>query len=335
MSEEEREAERGNLDTLDRLEGDDRIPVGISACLLGEEVRYNGGHKRHRYVEQVLGRYFEYHPLCPEVAIGLGVPRPPIRLVGDPATPRAVHVDDADHDVSDALRDYGRSQGQALNGQISGYILKAKSPSCGMERVKVYDRKGMPSGNGRGLFADEIMQTQPVLPVEEEGRLNDPNIRDNFIERVFVFDRWRRLQQEGVTAARLVNFHTQHKFLILAHDQAAYRQLGRLVAEAGKGDPVELAERYIQDLMAALSKHASRRDHSNVLMHLAGYFKKHLDGPDREELHECIHAYRRGAYPLLVPLTLLRHHLRRHPDGYLAEQHYLNPFPRALGSGER
>ncbi|MCP1728376.1 uncharacterized protein YbgA (DUF1722 family)/uncharacterized protein YbbK (DUF523 family) [Natronospira proteinivora] len=326
-------AARGGV--LPRLSGSDRIPVGISSCLLGEEVRYNGGHKRHRYVEQVLGRYFDYLPLCPEVAIGLGVPRPPIRLVGDPDAPRAVHVDQPDHEVSQDLSGYGRRQGQRLAGHISGYILKAKSPSCGMERVKVYDRKGMPTGSGRGLFAAELMAAQPVLPVEEEGRLNDPHIRDNFIERVFVYDRWRRMISEGLTNKALVNFHTQHKFLILAHDQAAYRALGRKVALAGQKDVQTLAGEYIETLMKALSRHASRRNHANVLMHMAGFFKKKLDAQDREELHESIHAYRRGDHPLLVPLTLLRHHLHRHPDTYIAEQHYLDPFPRELGSGER
>lgn len=316
--------------------GPERIPVGISSCLLGEEVRYNGGHKRSRYVQDVLGRYFDYVPLCPEVAIGLGVPRPPIRLVGGSGDrPRAVHVDDPENDVTERLDDYGREQGRALDGQISGYILKAKSPSCGMERVKVYDRKGMPSGNGRGIFADALMREQSLLPVEEEGRLNDPAIRDNFIERVWVYDRWRRLVNDGLTPAALVNFHTQHKFLILAHDQAAYRSLGPIVAEAGKGDIEERARKYVTRLMAALRKHASRRDHSNVLNHMAGYFKKQLDARDREELAETIESFRRGDIPLLVPLTLLRHHLRRNPEAYIAGQHYLDPFPRQLGSGER
>lgn len=313
-----------------------RIPVGISACLLGEEVRYNGGHKRDRYVRETLGRYFDYIPLCPEVAIGLGVPRPPIRLVnaGDNA-PRAVHVDDPENDVTDRLADYGQEQGRALNGRISGYILKAKSPSCGMERVKVYDRKGMPSGNGRGIFAEALMREQSLLPVEEEGRLSDPGIRDNFVERVWVYDRWRRLINEGLTPAGLVNFHTQHKFLILAHDQAAYRSLGPIVADAGKRELEECAREYVTRLMAALRKHASRRDHANVLTHMAGFFKKHLDDRDREELAESIESFRQGEVPLLVPLTLLRHHLRRHPDAYIAGQHYLDPYPRQLGSGER
>ncbi|WP_406672082.1 YbgA family protein [Natronospira sp.] len=324
------------MQTLDAsAEQDGRIPVGISSCLLGEEVRYNGGHKRHRYVEQVLGRYFRYLPFCPEVAIGMGVPRPPIRLVGDPDAPQARQVNDPSRDFSDALRAYGREQAANLDGQISGYILKAKSPSCGMERVKVYDVKGMPTGQGRGLYAEALMARHPCLPVEEEGRLNDPNLRDNFIERVFVYDRWRRLQAEGLDAGSLVQFHTQHKFLILAHDQQAYRELGRLVAGAGKGDIQALAEQYLSQLMQALSKHASRRDHANVLMHLAGFFKKQLDGGDRQELEDSIQAYRRGEHPLLVPLTLLRHHLRRHPEAYVAGQHYLDPFPRELGSGER
>lgn len=314
----------------------ERIPVGISSCLLGEEVRYNGGHKRNRYVQDILGRYFDYIPLCPEVAIGLGVPRPPIRLVGNhDEAPRAVHVDAPDNDVTDRLAGYGHEQGRALAGRISGYILKAKSPSCGLERVKVYDRKGMPSGNGRGIFADALMREQSLLPVEEEGRLNDSDIRDNFVERVWVYDRWRRLVNEGLTPAALVKFHTQHKFLILAHDQAAYRSLGPIVADAGKGNLEERAGEYVTRLMAALSKHASRRDHANVLTHMAGFFKKQLDDRDREELADAIESFRLEEVPMLVPLTLLRHHLRRHPEAYIAGQHYLDPYPRHLGGGER
>jgi uncharacterized protein YbgA (DUF1722 family)/uncharacterized protein YbbK (DUF523 family) len=314
---------------------DNRIPVGISACLIGEEVRYNGGHKRHRYVHEVMGRHFRYLPVCPEVAIGLGVPRPPIRLVGSAEAPRAVEADHPERDSTDALAAYGREQADALAGQISGYILKAKSPSCGMERVKVYDHNGVPAGAGRGIYAEALIRRHPTLPVEEEGRLNDPDIRDNFVERVYVFDRWRRMQLAGLTAGRLVDFHSQHKFLILAHDQAAYRRLGRIVADAGTTPIADLAQRYLELLMQALAKHASRRDHANVLMHVAGFFKRELDAGDRQALHDSIHAYRRGEHPLLVPLTLLRHHLRRHPEPYLEKQQYLDPFPRELGGGER
>lgn len=312
----------------------ERIRVGISSCLLGEEVRYNGGHKRHRYVQQVLGRYFDYVPVCPEVAIGLGVPRPPIRLAGSPENPRAVDTTDPERDYTEALASYGRHMAAELV-DISGYILKSKSPSCGMERVKVYDHNGVPSGSGQGIYAAEIMRANPVLPVEEEGRLNDPNIRDNFLERVWVYDRWRRMLAEGLTPGALVAFHTRNKFLVLAHDQEAYRQLGRLVADAGSGRIEACAEEYIHLMMRALSRHATRRAQANVLMHMAGYFKRVLDGDDRQELADSIEAYRRGDQPFLVPLTLLRHFLRKHPDGYLQAQTYLDPYPRELGSGER
>ncbi len=324
------------MDEADRSDsdGEEKIPVGISSCLLGEEVRYNGGHKLDRYIRQVLGQYFKFIPVCPEVAIGLGVPRPPIRLVGDPDAPRAVDVTDPDRDVTEDLAAHGRRMAGELSG-ISAYLFKSRSPSCGMERVKVYGDKGAPAGKGQGIYAREIMRANPLLPVEEEGRLNDPLLRDNFLLRVHVYDRWRRMIARGVTPGALVEFHSRNKFLILAHDQQRYRRLGRIVANAGGGDIEAVAADYISLLMEALRKPASRRNQANALMHLAGYFKKLLDSGDRQELADSIEAYRRGERPLLVPLTLLRHHLRRHPDAYVEAQRYLEPFPRELGGIDR
>ena len=306
-----------------------KIRIGISSCLLGEEVRFDGGHKHDSYITGTLGLYFEFVPVCPEMAVGLGKPREPIRLEGDAERPRAVGTRSKDLDVTDALDAYGRRMGRELAG-ISGYLLKRASPSCGMERVKVYGPSGAPSRQGVGIYARALMETQPLLPVEEEGRLGDPVLRENFVQRVFVYHRWQQLAARGVTAAGLVNFHTRHKLIVMAHNQAAYRRLGQLVAGAGRGRIDALAGEYIAGLMETLRKRANRKGHANVLMHLMGYLKREIDGEDKTELVEAIDAYRRGLVPLVVPATLLRHHFRRHPDPYVEGQHYLEPHPREL-----
>ncbi|WP_018718432.1 YbgA family protein [Arhodomonas aquaeolei] len=305
------------------------IRVGVSACLLGEQVRFDSGHKRDRFVADVLADYFELIPVCPEVAIGLGTPRPPIRLVGDPDSPRAVGTRDAGKDVTTDLADYGRTMARRLEG-ISGYILKSKSPSCGMERVKVYTDTGHPAGSGTGIYAAEIMRANPMLPVEEEGRLNDPVLRENFIGRLYAYHRWQCLMAEGITPEALVDFHTRHKLILMSHSPERLRELGRLVARAGS-EPVEpLAEAYGEAFMATLRHRATRRRHTNVLQHLMGYLKGHLDGDDKAELLELIEDYRIGRVPLIVPVTLIKHHFRRHPEPYIDRQLYLHWQPAGL-----
>jgi uncharacterized protein YbgA (DUF1722 family) len=216
------------------------------------------------------------------------------------------------------------------NSDLSGYILKKGSPSCGMERVKVYTEAGMPARSGAGIYAQTLMAELPLLPVEEEGRLMDPVLRENFVERVFVHQRWQRLVDGGLTSAKLVDFHTEHKFSILAHDESGYREMGRLVAQAGQGDLDALAQRYVRLLMDALRQRATRKRHANVLMHILGYLKPRLDGADKEELLALIDRYRLGQVPLIVPITLLKHFLRRFPDPYINRQHYLQPHPAEL-----
>lgn len=305
------------------------IRVGISSCLLGEEVRFDGGHKRDAYVTGTLSQFFEFVPLCPEAAVGLGIPRQPIRLVRRGDGVRAVGVKDPGLDPTDALAEFGRQTASGL-GDVSGYILKNNSPSCGMERVRIYSEKGMPERKGVGIFAAALMDALPLLPVEEEGRLGDPVLRENFIERVFVYHRWQRLAEAGLSPGGLVDFHADHKYLIMAHSQAAYRELGRMVADAGSADLSVLADRYVAKLMSTLRKPASARQHVNVLHHLMGYLKRYLDADDRAELVEMIQQYRDGLVPLIVPITLLRHHFRRHPVAYVDRQHYLVPHPKEL-----
>lgn len=306
------------------------IKVGISACLLGEPVRFNGGHKESRLCSETLARHFEFIPVCPEVAIGLGTPRQPIRLVGDPDHPRAVGSVHAELDVTDALTSYGQQVATELH-DICGFVLMQKSPSCGMERVKVYQANGHPiEGGGSGLFAHALMQARPDLPIEEDGRLNDPVLRENFLTRIFAYAEWQRLVASGVTRKALVEFHSRYKYQLMATDPVQYKALGRLVATVGKQPLEAFAPSYFSQLMAALKKTASRGTHTNVLQHLSGYLKRDLGTQDKQELQRLIDQYREGVVPLVVPMTMLKHHFRRHPDRYVATQVYLQPHPEDL-----
>ncbi|ANX04654.1 YbgA family protein [Immundisolibacter cernigliae] len=304
-----------------------RLRLGVSACLLGQPVRYDGGHKRDGFVADLLGAHFDLLPLCPEVAIGLGVPRRPIRLVQTAAGLRVRGVHDPALDVTEALDGEAARVSRDLP-DLCGYVLKKNSPSCGMARVKTYTEAGMPTGRASGAYAAGLMARQPLLPVEEEGRLNDPPLRENFIERVFAYARWQALTASAVTGAALIDFHSRHKYQLLAYNQAAYRRLGPLVAGAGRRPAPQLLDQYGREFMAALARPASVGNHVNVLQHLAGYLKDALDPGDKTELQAAIDAYRTGRGPLLVPITLLRHHLRRYPQPWAARQTYLHPDPR-------
>jgi uncharacterized protein YbgA (DUF1722 family)/uncharacterized protein YbbK (DUF523 family) len=303
--------------------------VGISSCLLGQQVRFDGGHKKDGWITGPLAAFFDFLPVCPEVGIGLGIPRPTIHLVGDPERPRAVGSRDASLDVTVRLEDFAKAQLPQLAG-ISGYILKGKSPSCGMARVPVTSEKGMPAKVGVGIYARVIMERMPLLPVEEEGRLNDPVLRENFVTRVFVLHRWQQLRAEGITAARLIDFHSRQKYLVMAHSQAAYQRLGQMLSHLKQVDLEAVADMYAAELMTALARRVTRRRHVNVLHHIMGYLKDHIDAGDKAELIAAIEAYRREEVALVVPVTLLRHHLRKHPDPYMDKQVYLAPHPAKL-----
>ena len=306
------------------------IRIGVSACLLGREVRYDGGHKRDAFLVETFGRYVEWVPVCPEVELGLGIPRPTLRLERHGADVRLMMPKTGD-DHTDAMRSYAHKRVAALAGDdLCGYILKKDSPSCGMERVKVYDAHAIPSKSGRGLFAEALMQRYPNLPVEEEGRLNDPRLRENFVERAFAYRRVRALFTGRWTLGDLVAFHSAHKLQLLAHAPQTYAQLGRVVANA-KGMPrVALRDSYESQFMQGLTVLATRQRHTNVLQHMAGYFKKLLDDDSKQELHSVIDDYRRGLVPLVVPITLIRHYVRRFDVEYLRGQIYLEPHPKEL-----
>jgi uncharacterized protein YbgA (DUF1722 family)/uncharacterized protein YbbK (DUF523 family) len=303
--------------------------VGISSCLLGQQVRFDGGHKKDGWITGPLGAFFDFLPVCPEVGIGLGVPRPTIHLVGDPARPRALGSRDASLDVTARLEAFGIAQLPRLEG-LSGYILKSKSPSCGMARVPVTSEKGMPAKVGVGIYARVLLERMPLLPVEEEGRLNDPVLRENFVTRVYVLHRWQQLRVERMTAAKLIDFHSRQKYLVMAHSQAAYQRLGQMLSHLKQVDLEAVADMYVAELMAALARRVTSKRHVNVLHHIMGYFTDHIDAGDKAELLASIEAYRREEVALVVPITLLRHHLRRHPDPYMEKQVYLVPHPEKL-----
>jgi len=309
---------------------DDPIRIGVSACLLGSQVRYDGGHKYDRFVADTLAQHVTFVPVCPEFEIGLGVPRETLRLVRSADGPRLIgNETGTDHTV--AMRTYARRKVRELAQQgLCGYVLKKLSPSCGMERVKVYTPAGMPSTKGRGLFADELLRTLSLLPIEEEGRLNDPRLRENFIERIFAYHRLCTLFRDRWTVADLIRFQEREKLLLMAHEPAGQRELGRLVASAKRMSRPDGRNEYAQGFMHAIAKPAQPKRHVNVLQHAAGYFKTVMDEHDRHELLELIEEYRRGLVPLIVPITLLRHHVRKHDVGYLRGQSYLEPHPKEL-----
>jgi uncharacterized protein YbgA (DUF1722 family)/uncharacterized protein YbbK (DUF523 family) len=308
----------------------DRLKLGISACLLGERVRYNGGHKRSALCTEVLAEHFELVPVCPETAIGLGSPRPAIRLVGDADAPRALIPQENHRDLTAELRAQGARVAHQMD-DLSGFVLMHKSPSCGLHRVKLYRDNGhLAETSTRGVFAASLHQLRPELPLEDEGRLHDPVLRENFLNRVFVYGRWQRLLASGLTQQGLLDFHARHKYLLMANHPQQQKVLGRLLSNLASQELAELAPHYFRQLMAALSRPATRGSHSNVLQHLSGHLKQHLGNVERAELQQLIEQYRSGVIPLVVPLTLLRHHFNRHPDAYVAKQDYLRPYPDDL-----
>jgi uncharacterized protein YbgA (DUF1722 family)/uncharacterized protein YbbK (DUF523 family) len=316
----------------------DTIRIGISACLLGQEVRFDGGHKRDHFLTETFGRLVEWVAVCPEVEVGMGTPREPIRLVrgADPASSgseaqvRLVGVKSG-KDWTQSMRTWSADRLEQLATlDLCGYVLKKDSPSCGMERVKIYATPGMPDKSGVGLFAAALLARFPSLPVEEEGRLQDPRLRDNFVERVFAYRRLRTLFAGRWTTGELVRFHTAHKLVLLAHQPSAYAALGRLVATARQHPRAELRERYEREFMSALRRIATPKRHANVMQHVVGYFRTQLDADSRDELLALIEDHRNGIVPLIVPITLIKHHARRLGVEYLQGQVYLEPHPREL-----
>jgi uncharacterized protein YbgA (DUF1722 family)/uncharacterized protein YbbK (DUF523 family) len=304
------------------------LHIGISACLIGEKVRFDASNKPSNFCINELGNHVTYQSFCPEVAVGLPIPRPTIRQIKHD---NVIHVSrpDGSGDVTDALKMYGKKVAK-MTKHLSGYVFCAKSPSCGMERVKVYSPEGNAlKSDGIGAFAKEIMEANPILPCEENGRLNDPLIRENFVARIYAYKHWQTVVESGLTKHKLTTFHSQYKYTVMSHDLVAYKSLGQLLARADL--PLdEMANEYIFGLMTALKIKATRKKHANTLAHIQGYFSKHLKANERKELCDQINAYRTGLIPLIAPLTLINHYLLQHPKDYLTKQAYLSPYPDEL-----
>lgn len=309
-----------------------RLRIGISTCLLGRNVRYDGGHKRNAFLMDTLGDYVEWVPVCPEVDIGLGTPRPPIRL--ERATEGGIRLvmPDREEDLTERMLAYAEERVERLRSEgLAGYVLKSGSPSCGMERVKLWDANGVPSRDGVGLYAEVLRRSLPQLPTEEEGRLHDARLRENFIARIFARGRWLDFLSGGPTMHGLMAFHARHKYLLMSRDPEAARVLGRLLGGPEKEGGVEArAAAYEEGFSRALEVLPSRGRHTNVLQHMAGYVSEDIDAGDRAELATAIDGYRAGLIPLIVPVTLLRHYIRRLEVEYLADQVYLDPHPHEM-----
>lgn len=309
---------------------EEKIRLGISSCLLGNKVRYDGGHQHDQFLTHTLGRFADYVPVCPELECGLTVPREPLRLVGDADNPRLL-TSRSGEDHTDRMKRWAAVRLKELEQEnLDGFVFKRKSPSSGLERVKVYSPSGMPNNKGIGIFARAFMAHFPNLPVEDDGRLYDPLLRENFIQRIFVHKRWRVLVATSRKRGGLVDFHTAHKLLLLSHSEKDYREMGRLVARA-KDLPLDtLLSRYEEMLMATLKKHSTTAKHVNVLTHIFGYFKYHLSAAEKQQIQEVLTQYRQGLVPLIVPVTLLNFFVRKFKQDYLANQYYLDPHPLQL-----
>jgi uncharacterized protein YbgA (DUF1722 family)/uncharacterized protein YbbK (DUF523 family) len=307
-----------------------KIRLGISSCLLGNPVRYDGGHKLDRFLRDTLGKYVDYVPVCPEVECGLPVPRESMHLEGDFQTPRLL-TSRTRVDLTERMLTWSTKRIKELDTEnLCGFVFKSNSPSSGMERTKVYDAHGIPRKVGTGIFARLFMSHYPLLPVEDEGRLHDMAIRENFIERIFIYSRWRDLAERGISISSLLEFHTRHKLLVLAHSTKHYSLMGKLLAEANAFPPAQLYARYVDMLMEALKLKATIKKNTNVLQHLAGYFKKQLSTDEKQELQDLINQYHAGFLPLIVPVTMVNHYARKYQQAYLRSQFYLNPHPVEL-----
>jgi len=311
------------------------IQIGISSCLLGHKVRFDSGHKNNKFVVDVLSQYFEFKAFCPEVEIGLGIPRETIHLVNIDDDIRCVGTKTEDLDVTDALKDIAEQQ-KPWHSELSGYILKKSSPSCGMERVKIYKKSKQhtaPSMDGIGVYAKRLMENFPNLPIEEEGRLEDAGLRENFIKRIFIYARWQEMVASGLSISKLQTFHANHKYIFMSHNQNAGRALGKILAVKGKADAEmlnDISQKYLTDMMILLKTIANRKNNVNTLMHIQGYIKEHLDKDDKAELGDVISDYQKGLLPLIVPITLFRHHFRKHPHEYITDSYYMKPHPSEL-----
>lgn len=305
-----------------------KIKVGISSCLLGEKVRYDGGHKLDHYLKDTLGQFIEWIHVCPEVECGLSIPREAMRLVKVDDGIRLMTIK-SKVDQTEKMEIWIKEKLKKLESlDLCGFVFKSRSPSSGLYSAKVYTNDGKLIGKSAGLFAKAFSEYFKNIPVEEDGRLQNPSIRENFIERVFIYHRWHELKKSGFTYSKLVDFHTRIKLTLLSHSPVHYRNLGKMVAD-GKNNK-NIYEEYFSILMEGLKLKATVSKNTNVLYHIIGYFKKHLEPEDKNELLEIIENYHKGLIPLIVPITLINHYVKKFNIEYLKNQFYLNPYPIEL-----
>lgn len=307
------------------------IKIGVSSCLLGEKVRWNGDHKQDRYVREILGNYFEYVPVCPEMEVGMGVPRETVALYGTLEEPKMISKK-SKIDWTERMNRYLKDRiNQLTHDELSGYIFKSKSPSCGIARVPVFSETDRSKAmHGAGMFANAFIKNFPLVPIEDEGRLNDAKIRENFIVRVFCFNRLQKLFSKGFSKGAVVDFHTRHKFLLLAHSRNHYSELGKLVANVNSLNPKQFKTKYSELFMEALAYKSTAKKNADVLLHMMGFLKKVLTKGEKEDILSNIEDYRKELLPLIVPVTLIRHQVKKYKVEYLLDQIYLNPHPKEL-----
>lgn len=303
--------------------------IGVSACLLGQPIRFDGGHKKNRFLLDDCTRFFYLHSVCPEAELGLGIPRPAIQLRKYQQQVKLVFSKNPQHDLTQDMQSYSQQRIKDFN-QLDGFVFKKDSPSCGPQRVPVYnDKTGMRERNGTGIFAMTFKQQYPLVPVEDEGRLNDKNIRENFLERVYAHYRWRQLT-ENYDLAGFRDFHQNYKFILMAKSPMDSRALGQLVARANKTNLEYIRQQYIAKFMQVMALRPTPGQHVNVLMHILGYLKSKLDRQDKAELLSWFENYRQQQVSRVTPLVLLQHHFRRYPNDYMSRQYYFSPFPTEL-----
>ncbi|MFI5320801.1 MAG: YbgA family protein [Myxococcota bacterium] len=306
------------------------VRVGVSSCLLGSAVRWDGGHKRDAFLTEWLAPFVEWVPVCPELELGMGVPREPVHLRREGGELRMLG-NRSGADWTARMSAFAKRRASEIEAQeLCGYVLKRGSPSCGLENVPVRGSAVLGKRDGRGLFAAALAARMPSLPIEEEGRLNDAALRENWIERVFAYRRVRALFAARWTIGGLVAFHAAHKLQLLAHSPEAYRALGRMVARAKQTPRAELRASYERAFMRALAVRATRGRHVKVLEHCVGYLRGRADASVRASLAAQIADYRAGCLPLIVPVTMLRHYAVQLELEYLAQQLYLDPHPNEL-----
>lgn len=310
---------------------DKPIKLGISSCLMGKEVRYNGGHARDQFVIQTFTPYVDFVDICPEVECGMTVPREAIRLVGKSDNPRLLSTR-TEKDFTVQMQTWTEKRLDELGREeLCGFVFKSKSPSCARYRLKVYpEGGGQPKPEGIGMFTRAFIRKFHLIPVEEEGRLHDPQLREHFIERIFIMQRWRKLLSQPPARAPLIEFHTRHKMIFLSHNQAGYRRLGKLVGNLAEKSAVKAYEEYQQEMTRVLEHKSTPAKHVNVLMHMLGYFKKELQTDEKQEMLELIEHFQRQLIPLIVPITLFKHFIRKYDQQYLADQFYVSPHPLEL-----